>query len=162
VRRLVVTLVLFLVLLAGVIMALPKLIPMTNLQKLVKDKVHDATGRDLAFSSAKLVFFPDVAVALEDASLSNAPWGKEKHMLEVGRLDVALALAPLFSRHVEVKRLILKSPVVHLEKNADGHGNWELAAIKAKDEGKPAPAAASSPAASGFKFKLGAIKVEDG
>jgi AsmA protein len=144
----------------GVVFALPKLLPLANLQQMVKDKVHAATGRELSFSDAQLVIFPDVAVQLKNAALSNAPWAKDKFMLEVGTLDVMLALRPLFGRRVEIKSFNLKSPVVHLEKNVDGKGNWQFAPV---EKVAAAPAAVSSNGAgSAFKFQMGSVKISDG
>ena len=160
-KKIFITVIILLVLAGGALLMLPKLLPYANLQKLVQDKVRAATGREIAFSDARVTFLPDIALVLDDVTFSNASWAKDKDMLELKQLDLSLALKPLLERRIEVKRFVLKSPVIHLEKNADGKGNWDFA----QSDKKPAAASgARGAAASGqkFQFRIGEVKISDG
>lgn len=158
-KKLLVTLCVLLVLVGGVVLALPKLLPYANIEKIVKDKAREATGRELAFSGLRVSVFPDIALVLEDATLSNATWAKDKDMLALKRLDINLALKPLFQRRIEVKRFVLNAPVIHLEKSADSKGNWEFPTATKKVADKNV-----MPSENGqdFSFQANGVEIKNG
>lgn len=92
---------------------------------LVVDAVFTATGRKLVIAGdvdLALGFTP--ALVVEGISLANAAWGSRPEMLTVGRAEVKVALLPLFSRRLVVRRLVLLEPDILLETSAAGVGNW--------------------------------------
>ncbi len=147
----------------GAIALAPLFIPMDKIAGLVKEQVKQATGRDLNFSGAKIVFWPDLGVELQDVTFSNADWAKDKNMASIGRLGVALAVQPLLEKRVEVKYFMLESPVISLEVAADGRQNWVFQSQQAP--AAKADAAAKSDVSSvpeGFQFKFGKMQIKDG
>ncbi len=63
-------------------------------------------------------------------------------MVKVGRFEVQVALMPLLSKQVEVKRLVLLDTDILLETDRAGKGNWEFQAAApaapAQPQGQPA------------------------
>ena len=107
--------------------------------------VKEATGRDLALNGPiglKLGLHPGVRV--EDVAVANAPWGSRPEMAKLRALEVEVAILPLLSGTIQVNRVVLLSPDILLETDAEGRGNWEIAAPA---RGQAPPAAATSPAA---------------
>lgn len=105
---------------------------------LIADKVKAATGRELKIAGnlgLEIGFSP--AIAVEDVSLANAPWGSRPEMVKVRRFELEVALVPLIFREVRVKRLVLVQPDILLETDARGTGNWSLG-------GAPPPAPPSA------------------
>lgn len=87
--------------------------------------VKSATGRDLVLNGKiglKLGLSP--TVQLEDVTFANPPGYSRPDMATLQRLDLQLALLPLLSHRVEVKRLIMEKPDILLETNAEGQPNW--------------------------------------
>lgn len=63
-----------------------------------------------------------------DIWMANAPWASEPEMARARRIEVQLALLPLFSGVVRVPRLVVEGLTVDLETSESGEGNWEIAA----------------------------------
>lgn len=91
-------------------------------------EVKAATGRDLTIAgSVELSLLPRPAIRLEDLHLANAEWGSRPDMVSLRRLEVEVALLPLLTGDVVVRRLVMVEPDILLETDAEGRGNWELA-----------------------------------
>ncbi len=97
--------------------------------------VKDNTGRDFDISG-KLKLVPSLipTIAVEGVSLGNASWAKEKNMLSVSKFEVQVSLMPLLKKNIQVNRIILIEPNIHLETNKEGVGNWVFAKKTDKKE----------------------------
>ena len=110
-------------------------------------RIKAATGRDVTIGGGiefKLGLVPKLIV--NDVRVGNASWAKTPDLLSAKRVEVEVALLPLLQRRFELVRLNLIEPVIALETNAKGHGNWELTAT---------PSAASAPKADSGPIALG-------
>ena len=106
--------------------------------------VKDNTGRDFEISGdIKLAPSLIPTIAVEGVSLGNASWAKDKNMLSVAKFEAQVALMPLLKKNIQVVRLILIEPNIHLETNKNGEGNWVFASSAPKEE---KPATESGPA----------------
>jgi AsmA family protein len=150
---------LLLVLLIGIVVAIYT-IDVDTLIAPVKDRVRAATGRELSVrGGASIALSLQPRLVLKDVALSNAPWGKAPQMLSAQRLELQVALVPLLSRRFELIELALVGPVVALETDAKGAGNWEFAA--APSAGAPTPAGARGPGAAAA-FGVANLMATDG
>lgn len=107
----------------------------------IVEAAKNATGRDLALKGdikLGLGFNPSFSIA--DVTLSNASWGSRPEMVKVGRFEVQVALLPLLSQQVDVKRLVLMDTDVLLETDRQGRGNWEFAPPAAQPAQQQRPA----------------------
>lgn len=131
------------------VFAILKSVDFNQYKGLVAQKVEEATGRKLTIAGDVHlnIFTLTPGVAVDNVTFANAPWGTRPDMLKLKRLDVQVALLPLLSKQIEVKRLVLVSPDILLETNAKGEGNWVFSkAAPAAQPAKPAPAS-GAPAA---------------
>ena len=114
--------------------------------------VQEQTGRSFSIDG-DLHLEPSLipTVAVEGVKFGNADWGSKPEMVTVGKFEAQVALLPLLSRNIEVKRLILNDTIILLEKNKKGAANWTLSIGEEKTEtsGK-APAPAESTALPGL------------
>ncbi|MFQ6024695.1 MAG: AsmA family protein, partial [Acidiferrobacterales bacterium] len=93
----------------------------------IAQKVKEATGRDLHIEGEldlALSLWP--AVVVEGVSFANAPGGSRPQMVTVRRLEAEVALLPLITGNVQVKRLVLIEPDILVETDASKRGNWEF------------------------------------
>lgn len=94
----------------------------------IVEAAKNATGRELKLSGdikLGLGFNPSFSIA--DVSFANAPWGSRPEMVKVGRFEVQVALIPLLSQQVDVKKLVLLDADLLIETDRQGRGNWEFA-----------------------------------
>lgn len=108
----------------------------------IQQRVKEQTGRDLAIKGGidlKLSLEPRLVI--DDVSLGNAPWGKDRLMLSAKRVEAQVALLPLLQRRFDVVMFKLVEPTIALETDADGRGNWEFRAPGAAATGTATPPA---------------------
>ena len=106
--------------------------------------VKKATGRDLRLNGdiEFKVGFP-LGVSVEDVGFQNAPWGSRPELAHVKRVDVQVAILPLFRKIVEIKRLILIEPDILVETDSSGRSNFEFKTpekLKPEEPEQEAPA----------------------
>ena len=117
----------------------------------------DATGRELTLGGdirLKVSFTP--ALTVDNVSFQNAPWGSRPELAKVKRFEAQVALFPLLSKNLVVKRLILVEPDILVETNAAGKSNLEF-----EKEKKEAPAKPKEEAPASGKGPLAALTVDE-
>jgi AsmA protein len=108
-----------------------------EIAKLVKEK----TGRELVIQGdIKLSVFPWLGMQIGPAELSNAKGFSSVPFASINETDVHVRFWPLLHHEVEVGEVKLDGLNLDLEKDADGHDNWQdisehLAHAPARSEG---------------------------
>ena len=112
-----------------------------ELRGVIEAEAEKATGRKLTIAGdIDLEISLSPAIAVEDVRFANADWGSRPELVSVQRLELEVALLPLFSGDIQVNRLVVVGPDILLETDAQGRGNWEMAGTT-EDAATPAPAA---------------------
>ncbi|WP_068438059.1 AsmA family protein [Magnetospirillum sp. XM-1] len=156
------------VLIIGALIALPALIPADRIQSEVVAGVKSATGRDLSIQGKVSVsVFPSLSVQVGNVALANPPGFSTKDLIRLGAVDVRLKLMPLLGGKVEVDSFVLVDPVITLETDRQGKGNWVFdspaPAAAAKPADKPAEKPATAAAPSGpSDIRLGDVRITGG
>ena len=122
------------------------------------ERIKAATGRDLTVSGPvdfKVSLQPKVV--LDGVAFDNAPWSKTRRMLTAKRIEAQIALLPLLARRFEIVQFKLVDPMITLETDAGGRGNWEFGPPAAN-----APAASSAAAAATQAFGVASLEIENG
>jgi len=98
--------------------------------------VEAATGRKLVIDGPlTLKLLPAPSFVAERVRFANASWGSSPNMATVERVEARIALWPLVSGNLEITQLQLVQPVILIETNSDGRGNWQMGPSQA---GRPA------------------------
>ena len=168
VKKILIALAVVLVVLIGVLIALPALVPADRIKDEVMAGVKSATGRELSIQGKVAVSaFPSLSVQVGNVALANPPGYTAKDLIRLGAVDVRLKLLPLMGGKIEVDSFVLVDPVIALETDRQGKGNWVFDAAPAA----PAPAApaksseakpASSTAAAPADIRLGDVRITGG
>jgi uncharacterized protein involved in outer membrane biogenesis len=115
----------------------------------IEAQAETATGRKLTLAGPmdlKISLTP--AITMEDVSFANAAWGSRENMVTLKRLEVEIAVIPLLSGDIQIKRLVLVEPDILLEVNEQGDANWTFDTATAKEVAEK-PTAEEKPAAEG-------------
>lgn len=75
-------------------------------------------------------------IIANDISVGNAPWAKAPAFATLKRGEFSLALLPLLSQRVVIRRIQLTEPAADLERLADGRANW---VFTLPETGEPSP-----------------------
>jgi len=91
----------------------------------VSAEVRKVTGRQFSINGdLDLALSLNPSLTLNDLRLGNVPWGMQPEMLKVGRLEAQVALLPLLSGDIQIRRLVLIDTDLLLETEPKGKGNW--------------------------------------
>tara|TARA_R110001592_G_scaffold7431_2_gene41688 strand:+ start:1287 stop:3596 length:2310 start_codon:yes stop_codon:yes gene_type:complete len=108
----------------------------------IAEEAKKATGRDLKISGdLKLNISLTPSLYVDGVTFANAPWGSRPDMVTLKRLEAEVALLPLLSSKVDVKRVVLIGLDLLAETDKQGRGNWQFGAADGKSA---APAEGSS------------------
>ncbi len=111
-----------------------------ELRGVIEAEAKEATGRELKIAGPiDLQISLTPAITLEDVRFANAAWGSRAYMVSVRRFELEVALLPLLSGDIQVKRLVVVEPDILLETDEKGRGNWEMAAPVEKVEEEAGP-----------------------
>lgn len=165
-KKLLIALGVVIILIVGAIIALPALVPAERIQAEVVSGVKTATGRDLSIQGKLSVSaFPSLGVQVGNVALANPPGYTSKDLIRLGAVDVRLKLLPLLGGKVEIDSFVLVDPVITLETDRQGRGNWVFdapAGDKAAKPGDKAAAAPSSASSGPADIRLGDVRVTGG
>lgn len=160
-RKILIGLAVVVVLLVGLIIAVPALVPVDMIKDKVVAAAKSATGRDLTIKGpVKATVFPTLAVDVQEVTFANAPGAKHPEMATLKSLQVALKWVPLLGGRVEIDRFVLVDPVIHLEVDRQGKANWDFGTAKAPGATASAPAEGGSAPIS--EINLGDVRLENG
>ena len=96
-----------------------------NFKPEIAAAVKDKTGRDLTMSGGlKLSIFPWLGISTGKMALGNAAGFQDRPFATVEESDVKVKLLPLFTKKIEVSRIVLKGLALNLAKNQQGVSNW--------------------------------------
>jgi len=99
------------------------------------EAVEEETGRTLTIDGElSFDFGLTPSIVVEKASLSNADWGTKPNMVSLDKFELQVALMPLLKNVLQIDKLILLSPDIYLETNAEGTANWALVEQESKQE----------------------------
>ncbi len=106
---------------------------------LVAERVKAATGRDLNLAGdIKVALSLVPTVTVNEVTFANASWGSRPEMVKVDQLEVEMALMPLLSGNIQVKRVVLDGADILLETSGDGTPNWVFAEAATETPAVPA------------------------
>ena len=97
------------------------------IRNIAQEEAEKATGRKLVLSGPidlKISMSPSIAI--DDVVFANAAWGSRPEMMKMKRFELEVALMPLISQDINVKRVVLIEPDILVETNDKGVGNWVM------------------------------------
>ena len=101
-----------------------------DLRGVIEAEAEKATGRKLTVAGEiDLSLSLTPAISVGDIRFANADWGSRPEMVTIRRLEIEVAVLPLFSGDIQVKRLVVIAPDILLETDARGGANWEIAGV---------------------------------
>jgi AsmA protein len=113
----------------------PFLIPAGAYRAQIEKAAFEQTGRVLKIEGGlRVTLFPSLGVTAQKVSLANVPGGHAKAFVSADDLHVAVRVWPLLSGRVEVSEIELERPVVNLERDRNGQGNWTFKSPASNDK----------------------------
>lgn len=94
----------------------------------IERAIEDATGRDVSISGPlRLELALPLAVAVNDVTFANAPWGSRPVMARLAHASAEVRIMPLLSGELQISDITIEGLDLLLETDSRGRGNWVLA-----------------------------------
>ena len=162
-RRILTGLVIVFVVIIGIALLAPSLIPESLYRERAQIAASEQLGRDVILGGdVSLQLIPRIEISAQSVTIANAPGFGEEPFAQMSEMQVAVKLLPLFSRAIIVDEFVLVDPVIQLEQRGAAN-NWTLGPDR-----EPATAPSSGegfvrqPGALPFDASLGDIRIDNG
>lgn len=154
--------ILFLVLLfiiVSTVLTLPRLLSTDLVRNQVADLVEKETGHRLMIGGkTSFKFYPNIAISLDDITLSNPSGVDGPPLVTIASLRANLKLKPLFEGRTEIDSITLIKPGFNLLVDNKGQHNWNFKTDEDRHEGDEDHSENSTDKA----FTLGIVTIKDG
>ena len=162
-RRLLIALLVLVILVIGVAVLAPALIPTDLIRERTETAAQEALGREVTLAGdIRLQVLPQLQVRANDARIANAEGFGEEPFAEMQEMRVAVALIPLLQRQIEIEEFVLVNPVIRLQSNARGN-NWTFGDnTEAVAQATPEEGFQRQPGALPFEASFGDVRIENG
>lgn len=115
------------VIVVGVAVAAPFLVPTQTIIDQISKQVESTTGRTLQIAGdSEVSILPSLNVTLNNVRLSNMTTGSAEDMLSMEQLSVHIPWLSLLSGEAKLERFVINNPIVTLETDKQGQPNWQL------------------------------------
>ncbi|WP_169337445.1 AsmA family protein [Kiloniella laminariae] len=126
-RKLAVSVAIIFMLLIVAVLAGPGFVDWNRYKEEITSQAVALTGRKLTIEGdLSLQILPRPSFSAKGVAFENASGGSQASMVRLEELGVTIAIFPLLSGSLQVEEVILRKPVVYIEKLSNGQGNWEL------------------------------------
>ncbi len=116
------------------------LIPTDKVAQLAASQFERATGRAMTITGAvSPSFWPTLGVTTGPVTVANATWSQEGPMLRAEGLSIRMDAQALWGGAMRITGVEAVAPVILLERNAAGQGNWEFGDAQTADGTGAAP-----------------------
>lgn len=150
--------ILLLLLVAGALIA-PGFIDWNKYKSEIEMTASDLSDRKVTINGdLSLSILPSPSFSAEDVSVSNVEGGQATNFVSLKSVDVNVAFFPLLRGEVQVKKFILVEPVIAIEVDENGKGNWEFGTT---DETSDDGASSTELSFEQFQIEDGQISFED-
>lgn len=131
--------------------------------------VKDATGRELTLGgNIKLEVGLTPSLVVDNVSFQNSSWGTRPELAKIKRLEMQIALLPLISKNIEIKRFTLIEPDILIETDRSGKSNLAFEISKEASSAQPSRARQNAgtwvlaPVLSQLRIEQGHLTYRDG
>lgn len=118
--KIVIGVLIVVVVVVGVILALPFLIDLNKYQDQYKPLIEDALNRKVQLQDIRLTMWPRIGARVAGFAVLDDPAFGSSPFASLTSLDVGVKLMPLLSGKVEVEEITLRDPVITVIKNKNG------------------------------------------
>jgi uncharacterized protein involved in outer membrane biogenesis len=131
-----------------------------RLRALIVPGIEAATNRKAELGGVSLSLFPSVGIRVDNFRLSNPDGGQFPNpwFLSLKSLFIDVRLVPLLAKRVEVDKLVLDEPVIHLDVTADGRKNYSSGGAA----GAASRSAGGTPAGALGAFLVSGMEISNG
>lgn len=101
------------------------LLESTWMREWLERQASQQLGREVEINGHSIGWGEPVTLQLDEVRIANAEWAEEEPLARMYELSVTLNVRALLQGRVELDRIAINQPVLHLIRREDGSSNWE-------------------------------------
>jgi AsmA protein len=162
IRKLALSLGLIIVLIVGVVLALPLIVSSQMVRQEVASQISELTGRPVMLRGDQaLQMFPSPSVELSDIVVEGNLPGAENALVVAERLRGDVRLLPLLFGRIELSEFVLTRPTIRFLRTSEGQANWALDGSSLLAALEPSREGAGGLQLGTFRLVDGTVHIED-
>lgn len=111
----------------ALLLIVPGFINWNQYKEEMKSVLANATGRDIQISGdLSFSILPAPAFSANGVTIGNIKEGKAEFFADIQRVDIRISFLPLLRGRVDIKSLLLDTPIISLEKLSANNANWDF------------------------------------
>ena len=123
------------VIIIAALLMIPFFVDLEQYRPQIESRISEITERPFTLGGdIRLSLFPWAGLSLSDIRMGNPPGFETTDFLSVKSFEVRVDFLPLLSKDIRINRLSLKNPMITLERNRKGVGNWKGPARTEKEK----------------------------
>jgi uncharacterized protein involved in outer membrane biogenesis len=138
----------------------PFMIDLNQYKGTILSKIKPYVPREVDFEHIELTVLSGFGAELRGLRIADNPAFPTGDFLQLEGLQVRVMLLPLLKRQIEVKRIILKRPVIRLARNADGESSFSDLIVESEEETPEGQTPAEEATAGGLGLLAGFLVSE--
>ena len=131
-KKIIIVICVLLVVLLATAVALPFFIDLNRFKGPIVDQIEGALHREVSLGDIRLTILSGLGAEIDGLTVSESQAFARDKFVELSSLKVRLSLMPLLSRKIEVKRIELERPRIHVGRSEDGA--WSFSDIVGSSE----------------------------
>lgn len=136
-KRIVIWVAVIFALIVAVLALVPLAVDLDKHRSAILARVQPAVNRKVDFTGIRLTLLGGIGVELRGVRLYDDPAFARDTFFSADKVRVKVALLPLLRKQVRVSTIILKDPVVHIIRLADGRANYQNILTPQPEKAKP-------------------------
>ena len=152
-----------------VVLVLAVVLVATNLEKIVNKnkgailaRAETTLGRNISVGEIGITLRGGLGVRLEDVVIGEDPAFGTEPFVEASHLQVNVKILPLLKKEFQVKRVILRDPLIRVVKNKNGVLNTQSLVERTAAPGSSSPGEASPASAAAVPLVVSLASIENG
>ncbi len=126
------------------VLALPYLVSLDSMRERAIAAAENTLHHKVEIGKIRLQILSGLGAGLEKVAVLDGPGWETRALVSVDRVSVKVAFWPLFSRRIEVRRIVLDGATVAIERDPSGRLNIDEYLSAGKRDSAPASAAAAA------------------
>ncbi|MDH5772401.1 MAG: AsmA family protein, partial [Rhodospirillaceae bacterium] len=151
------------VIILSAVLVVPHFINWNEYKSEIASQLKSATGRDISIAGEiSMRIIPTPALTVGGITIANIAGAAHPEMVNLNTLQVRVALLPLLGGEVQIERVLLKNPTIHLEKLSNGQANWNFDPASSEKPQSPGTDTATTDAGTGgTNIKLDSFEISN-
>lgn len=134
-KKLLIFLLILVLIAGGGLFAFYKTLDEESYKAQIIEATKELTGRDmLVKGDVSIHLFPSPTISMSNVEVKNKSGSQNPNMMTIEKVDASVKWGSLFENPLIIEKIVLKSPALFIERDAQGMPNWDFPFLQEKNK----------------------------